>query len=159
MTSSALFLLVGCLSIGIPRPSSSIVIDEPSLCSVTHIFEAWPFIASSMELSRISQTRWCRPALPTPPMYMPGRRRTGSRPSRTVMSFAVYAMNGVLTLIGTRPAPIVPNARGKYECVCYRAHRLHSLITNDESNEERKGWGHATSIADSLGRQHSCECD
>ena len=28
--------------------------------------------------------------MPTPPMYMPGRFRTGSRPSRTVMSFAVY---------------------------------------------------------------------
>src|ERR1700681_2387034 len=25
-------------------------------------------------------------------MYMPGRRRTGSKPSRTVMSFAVYAI-------------------------------------------------------------------
>ena len=36
-----------------------------------------------------SQTRWCRPVVPTPPMYMPGRLRTGSSPSRTVMSFAV----------------------------------------------------------------------
>jgi hypothetical protein len=27
--------------------------------------------------------------VPTPPMYMPGRLRTGSSPSRTVMSFAV----------------------------------------------------------------------
>jgi hypothetical protein len=26
---------------------------------------------------------------PTPPIYMPGRRRTGSRPSRTVDVFAV----------------------------------------------------------------------
>src|SRR5436190_19658205 len=56
------------------------------------MFDAYPFIASSIELSRISQTRWCRPAAPTPPMYMPGRLRTGSRPSRTVMSFAVYAI-------------------------------------------------------------------
>src|SRR5262252_1349476 len=54
------------------------------------MFEAWPFIASSMELSRISQTRWWSPGDPTPPMYIPGRFRTGSRPSRTVMSFAVY---------------------------------------------------------------------
>ena len=45
---------------------------EPSLWSVTVISFAWPFIASSTELSTISQTRWCRPALPTPPMYMPG---------------------------------------------------------------------------------------
>ena len=29
------------------------------------------------------------PVLPTPPMYMPGRLRTGSSPSRTVMSLAV----------------------------------------------------------------------
>src|SRR5512136_1993863 len=43
-----------------------------------------------MELSRISQTRWWSPGDPTPPMYIPGRFRTGSRPSRTVMSFAVY---------------------------------------------------------------------
>src|SRR5712671_1243603 len=43
-----------------------------------------------MALSTISHTRWCRPEDPTPPMYMPGRLRTGSRPSRTVMSFAVY---------------------------------------------------------------------
>src|SRR5947208_10629671 len=52
--------------------------------------EAWPFIASSTELSTISQTRWCSPVDPTPPMYMPGRLRTGSSPSRTVMSFAEY---------------------------------------------------------------------
>ena len=30
-----------------------------------------------------------QPVEPTPPMYMPGRLRTGSRPSRTVMSLAV----------------------------------------------------------------------
>src|SRR5690349_22639565 len=75
-----------------PRPSSVTVIDEPSSCSVTLMLEAWPFIASSIALSTISQTRWCRPALPTPPMYMPGRLRTGSSPSRTVMSLAVYDM-------------------------------------------------------------------
>src|SRR6187551_736841 len=28
-------------------------------------------------------------------MYIPGRRRTGSRPSRTVMSFAVYAASAI----------------------------------------------------------------
>ena len=52
--------------------------------------EAYPFIASSIALSSVSQTRWCSPAEPTPPMYIPGRLRTGSRPSRTVMSLAVY---------------------------------------------------------------------
>ncbi len=34
-------------------------------------------------LSTISQTRWCRPRSPVEPMYMPGRLRTASRPSRT----------------------------------------------------------------------------
>src|SRR6476619_2157520 len=54
------------------------------------MLDAYPFIASSTELSRISQTRWCSPDEPTPPMYMPGRLRTGSSPSRTVISFAEY---------------------------------------------------------------------
>ena len=89
MTSSALLPVFGCLSTGMPRPSSATVSDVPSACSVTAMVEAWPFIASSMALSSISQARWCRPAVPTPPMYMPGRLRTGSSPSRTVMSFAV----------------------------------------------------------------------
>src|SRR5215217_2671651 len=94
MTSRALFFVFGCLSTGMPRPSSATVIDDPSACRVTTMFEAWPFIASSTELSRISQTRWCSPAAPTPPMYIPGRLRTGSSPSRTVMSFAVYEAIG-----------------------------------------------------------------
>ena len=57
MTSSALVFVCGCLSTGIPRPSSSTVIDDPSLWSVTMMYDAWPFIASSTELSTISQTR------------------------------------------------------------------------------------------------------
>ena len=47
-----------------------------------------PAIASSTELSTISHTRWCRPRGPVEPMYMPGRLRTASSPSRTVMSLA-----------------------------------------------------------------------
>jgi hypothetical protein len=57
ITSIALVFVCGCLSTGIPRPSSWIVIDEASLWSMTAMFEAWPFIASSTALSRISQTR------------------------------------------------------------------------------------------------------
>src|SRR2546430_218885 len=34
--------------------------------------------------------RWWRPRVPVEPMYMPGRLRTASRPSRTVMSLASY---------------------------------------------------------------------
>jgi hypothetical protein len=57
ITSIALFFVFGCLSIGIPRPSSAMLIDAASSWSVTVMFEAYPFIASSTELSRISQTR------------------------------------------------------------------------------------------------------
>src|SRR5215203_5297054 len=38
--------------------------------------------------------RWCRPASPVEPMYMPGRLRTGSRPSSTWMSLAPYSAPG-----------------------------------------------------------------
>src|SRR5262245_6833354 len=81
-----------------PRPLSVTVADAPSLWSVTVMRSAWPFMASSTELSTISQRRWWRPAPSTPPMYMPGRRRTGSSPSRTRMSFAVYVAAIVLLL-------------------------------------------------------------
>src|ERR1700689_4719313 len=47
-------------------------------------------MASSTELSTTSQTRWCSPVGPVEPMYIPGRWRTGSSPSRTVMSVASY---------------------------------------------------------------------
>ncbi len=40
MTSSALVFVCGCLSTGIPRPSSWIVSDAPSLWSATAMFEA-----------------------------------------------------------------------------------------------------------------------
>src|SRR5262245_7601894 len=42
---------------------------------------------SSTELSTISQMRWWSPLPSTPPMYIDGRLRTGSRPSRTEKSF------------------------------------------------------------------------
>ena len=47
---------------------------------VTSMRVAWPAMASSMELSTTSQIRWCRPRASVEPMYMPGRRRTASRP-------------------------------------------------------------------------------
>jgi hypothetical protein len=40
ITSSALFFVLGCLSTGMPRPSSAIVIEAPSSWSVTTMFEA-----------------------------------------------------------------------------------------------------------------------
>src|SRR6516165_1842048 len=50
---------------------------------------ACPASASSMELSITSAKRWCSAFSSVPPIYMPGRRRTGSRPSSTSMSRAV----------------------------------------------------------------------
>src|SRR5262245_2649471 len=43
-----------------------------------------------MELSTTSNTRWCSPRSAVSPMYMPGRLRTASRPSRTLMFSAPY---------------------------------------------------------------------
>ena len=97
ITSSALLPVLGWMSTGMPRPLSATEIVLPSAPSVTTIREAWPFMTSSTALSTISQSRWCSPALSTPPMYMPGRRRTASRPSRTVIDSALYvpeAMSG-----------------------------------------------------------------
>src|SRR5262245_42574615 len=47
-------------------------------------------MASSTALSTISCTRWWRPRSPVEPMYMPGRLRTASRPSSTVIESAPY---------------------------------------------------------------------
>src|SRR5215813_6517414 len=44
-----------------------------------------------MELSTTSNTRWCRPRSAVSPMYIPGRFRTASRPSRTLMFSAPYS--------------------------------------------------------------------
>jgi hypothetical protein len=94
MTSSAGFLSLGWLSTGMPRPLSVTVAVRPSAWRVTWMVVAWPFMASSTELSTISQRRWWKPSLPVPPMYMPGRLRTGSSPSSTWMSLPVYCDMG-----------------------------------------------------------------
>ena len=47
-----------------------------------------PAMASSMELSTTSYTRWCRPRTSVEPMYMAGRLRTADNPSRMVMDEA-----------------------------------------------------------------------
>src|SRR5438105_2881248 len=77
-------------STGIPRPSSS-TCTLPSANSVTTIRRAYPAKASSTALSTTSLTRWWRPDELVEPMYMLGRRRTCSRPSRTWICSAVYA--------------------------------------------------------------------
>src|SRR6266446_4652972 len=77
------------MSTGMPRPLSTTVTDS-SACTVTLISSAKPAIASSTELSTTSQTRWCKPISPVEPMYIAGRRRTASRPPRTLIDFASY---------------------------------------------------------------------
>src|SRR5262245_29720499 len=73
-----------------PRPSSS-TSTEPSTWMRTSILRAWPARASSTELSTTSQMRWCSPRTSVSPMYMAGRMRTASRPSRIVMDSAPYS--------------------------------------------------------------------
>ena len=73
---------------GMPRPLS-VTDRNPSASSSTSIQLAWPATASSMQLSITSANRWCSAFSSVPPTYMPGRRRTGSRPSSTSMSAAV----------------------------------------------------------------------
>src|SRR5512133_3034670 len=72
---------------------------------VTRMSSQWPASDSSIELSTTSNTRWCRPVpSEVSPMYMPGRLRTASRPSRIWMDDAPYAAEsadgdcGVLSL-------------------------------------------------------------
>ncbi len=74
---------------GMPRPLS-MTRTPPSARIVTSMKSAWPASASSTELSTTSWTMWCRPRSPVEPMYMPGRLRTASRPSRTVIALASY---------------------------------------------------------------------
>src|SRR5205814_5997407 len=49
-----------------------------------------PARCSSLELSRTSNTRWCRPRSSGSPMYMPGRFRTASSPSSLSIWAASY---------------------------------------------------------------------
>jgi hypothetical protein len=75
-TSTAGFFSTGCMSTGMPRPSSS-TSTEPSLRSVTLILRPKPASASSTALSIASCMR-CSGC--TVCVYIPGMRRTGSRP-------------------------------------------------------------------------------
>jgi hypothetical protein len=72
----------GWTSTGIPRPSSTTVTESPSWI-VTSTTEQYPAMASSIELSTTSYTRWCSPRADVDPMYMPGRLRTASSPLST----------------------------------------------------------------------------
>ena len=74
--------VLGSLSVGMPRPSSW-TSTEPSGCRVTSTRCATPARASSTPLSMISHRQCMRPRVSVDPMYMPGRLRTASSPSRT----------------------------------------------------------------------------
>jgi hypothetical protein len=88
--SNALLPVRGCKSVGMPRPSS-VTLTQPPGWSSTSTVVAKPAWASSTELSTTSETRWCSPRCPVVPMYIPGRLRTGSSPSSTVICEASYA--------------------------------------------------------------------
>jgi hypothetical protein len=79
--------IFGVLVDGMPRPLSLIVRRFPG-SSVTSMRVAWPATASSMLLSITSAARWCSARSSMPPIYMPGRRRTGSSPSSTSIALA-----------------------------------------------------------------------
>ncbi|VWM18330.1 Uncharacterised protein [Collinsella intestinalis] len=91
-TSSVGIFLTGCISTGMPRPLSTTVI-ELSGWTVTSMLEQKPAMASSTELSTISHTRWCKPVELVEPIYIPGRTRTASRPSRTLISLPPYSFS------------------------------------------------------------------
>src|SRR5262249_14205074 len=78
-------------SIGMPRPLST-TDTELSACTTTLMSSQKPASASSIELSRTSNTMWCRPVpSDVSPMYMPGRLRTASRPFSTLMLLESYS--------------------------------------------------------------------
>ena len=89
-TSTPVSLVLGSISTGIPRPSS-LTSAEPSGCKVTMIFLHDPASASSIALSTISQRQCINPRPSFDPMYIPGRLRTASKPSKTARFLAVYA--------------------------------------------------------------------
>ena len=78
------------MSMGMPRPLS-LTVMWPSWAMDTLTWVANPAIASSTQLSAISTIRWRRPVGPVDPMYMPGRSRTASKPSRTWIWSALYS--------------------------------------------------------------------
>ena len=52
------------------------------------ILVPYPDKASSIALSTISHTKWCRPLVSVEPMYIPGRLRTASNPWSTWMELS-----------------------------------------------------------------------
>src|SRR5436190_14143943 len=105
-----------------------------------------------MALSTTSQTRWCRPADPTPPMYIPGRLRTGSSPSRTVMSFAEY--DDAIAGDGTTPV-------SESDVACYppatRSGGLHDLWSRETDSVDGVGGVAGSGRASGVGAEPARE--
>src|SRR5688572_7621899 len=81
-------------------------------------------MASSTELSTTSWIRWCRPRSPVEPMYMPGRLRTASRPSRTVIEDALYSFFLAATgLVSPRTSRDWDRRRATLGCATARFYR------------------------------------
>ena len=99
-------------------------------------------MASSTELSTTSHTRWCKPVGPVDPMYMLGRSRTASKPSRTV--------DGV--------SPVGGLGRDALGCHMLKSHfRLHSQDPLDFS-PARTGIGPCTCPRASVSSGFSLAC-
>ena len=69
--------------------------NSSSRCRVTTMSLQKPAKASSTELSMISHRQCISPCESVVPMYMPGRLRTASKPSRTARSLAPYSSLGI----------------------------------------------------------------
>ena len=81
----------------IHRNASAIVRDFHGTVGVQgdHNVVAEAGQGSSTELSMISHRQCIRPCESVVPMYMPGRLRTASKPSRTARSLAPYSSLGI----------------------------------------------------------------
>ena len=104
------------------RDAAAVVLDRDRAVEVDDDVDAAssdPPRCSSTALSTASQTRWCRPEPSwTSPMYMPGRLRTASRPSRTVMFSEPYD-SGDGEMDAGRVASVIRMSRYNLRCGSY----------------------------------------
>ena len=104
MITSAADTPFSCMPTGIPRPLSSIDTVVSSRIS-TITWSQYPANASSMELSTTSNTRWCSPVPSSVfPMYIPGRLRTASSPSKIWMFRSSYVSSPAPPLLACAAA-------------------------------------------------------
>src|SRR6202034_1881891 len=105
-----------------------------------------PASASSTELSTTSWTRWCSPRSPVEPMYIPGRLRTASRPSKTVIERASYDKAEAPPGTGGHRADAIPpcDGPGAHPYFTWANHLAQPLATSPRGVATRRyPWGHA----------------